>query len=303
MLSHYIGNEPLRIYFDHVIHTKRPNHAYCFVGPSSIGKRTLAMMVAGELLGVASERVAVHPDVMMLDATVASDTQKVGIDEVRFCRSFVNATSFTGSFRIIILDGVDMLSIPAANALLKSLEEPPARAIFFLLAKNIRRIPMTVRSRCQVSICPPTTDTAIVAALVAQGVEEKKANEIAAAAHGLPGRAFHFVKDPEAFAEYCTRRVEFLSLQKRPLYETIQWIDGVVREAKDDDEEHVSGISIAVRLREWYHILHEQIRDAGMGAQDRRVAVDLYRRLAKSEGLLRGNVNTRLVLEQCFLGL
>ena len=140
------------------INTNRVGHAYLFAGPRGIGKTSAARILAKALdckqgptptpcdecdicLGV-----AVGADVDVLEIDGASNR---GIDEIRQLRSNVNVRPSRARFKIYIIDEVHMLTTPAFNALLKTLEEPPDHVKFIFCTTDPEKIPITVLSRCQ----------------------------------------------------------------------------------------------------------------------------------------------------------
>src|SRR3989344_2853894 len=111
-------------------------HAYLFCGPRGLGKTTVARLLA---------KAGKAMDLLEIDA--ASHT---GVDNVR--ENIIDNVRFSphrSKFKVFIIDEVHMLSISAFNALLKTLEEPPAHAIFILCTTETHKLPQTIISRCQ----------------------------------------------------------------------------------------------------------------------------------------------------------
>ena len=162
-----VGQQHIVSTLEHAITEGRLSHAYLFCGPRGTGKTTMARILAKALLcrnaeaaraegasgcmpdGTCEECELIaegnHPDVYELDAA-----SRTGVDNVR--EEIINSVNFApvrGKYRIYIIDEVHMLTTAAFNALLKTLEEPPAHVIFVLCTTEPQKILETILSRCQ----------------------------------------------------------------------------------------------------------------------------------------------------------
>lgn len=162
-----VGQRHIVSTLEHAVAEGRLSHAYLFCGPRGTGKTSMARILAKALLcqqaegaraqgasgcmpdGTCPECEAIaagtHPDVYELDAA-----SRTGVDNVR--EEIINSVSFApvrGAYKVYIIDEVHMLSPAAFNALLKTLEEPPAHVVFILCTTDPQKILETILSRCQ----------------------------------------------------------------------------------------------------------------------------------------------------------
>ena len=155
--SDLVGQEHVQRTILNALKLGRASHAYLFSGPRGTGKTTTARLVAKGLLcpellidptapsSAADDIVAGrHLDLLEIDA--ASNR---GIDEIRDLRDKVRFSPSQGPKKVFIIDEVHMLTTEAFNALLKTLEEPPAHAHFILATTELHKVPSTIISRCQ----------------------------------------------------------------------------------------------------------------------------------------------------------
>ena len=153
-----VGQPQVSQALKNAIATQRIGHAYLFTGARGVGKTSTARILAKALncaTGLTPEpcgtcdiclSIARGDDMDVLEIDGASNR---GIDEIRQLRSNVNIRPSRGRFKIYIIDEVHMLTTPAFNALLKTLEEPPEHVKFVFCTTDPEKIPITVLSRCQ----------------------------------------------------------------------------------------------------------------------------------------------------------
>ncbi len=171
----------------------RMHHAWLLTGPEGVGKATLAYRFArfvlahpqGASAGDSADlslpedspvhgQVAAlsHPGLLVLQRPWQEQSKRyataITVAEVRRSRSFLGRTAEDGHWRVVIVDRADELNVSAANALLKSLEEPPARTVFLLATSAPGRLPVTVRSRCRTLALRPLETSDLITAVRAQ---------------------------------------------------------------------------------------------------------------------------------------
>jgi DNA polymerase-3 subunit gamma/tau len=151
-----VGQEHITKTLTHAIKSGKISHAYLFTGPRGIGKTSVARILAHEVNGLAYTDNSIHLDIIEIDA--ASNRR---IDEIRELRDKVHISPTSAKYKVYIIDEVHMLTREAFNALLKTLEEPPAHCIFILATTEVHKLPETIISRTQrFSFNPVTTKVA-----------------------------------------------------------------------------------------------------------------------------------------------
>lgn len=214
----------------------RLHHAWMFTGPRGIGKATLAMRFARFLLAEGNRDAAETDDGLFGDALTPSrpmpdslhvspenpiarriaagghgdirvmtrgtdpktgrERNEIVVGDVRAVNDFFSMTSSEGGWRIAIVDSADELNRNAANALLKTLEEPPARSILMLVAHRPGLVLPTVRSRCRRLSLMPLTDADVIDVITRPHPDLAPADAriLAALSDGSPGRALELVE-------------------------------------------------------------------------------------------------------------
>lgn len=193
-------------------------HAWLVTGPAGVGKATLAWHFARFALaarrpegtGASSHSLAVtaddpavrqviagsHPDLRLVRRDYARESPhrfmtEISVDNIRDLGPFLRQTAALGGWRVIIVDAADDMNNNAQNALLKLLEEPPARTVFLLVCHAPARLLPTIRSRCR-SLALRPLDEALLTPLLGRLLPDLPAEEavaLARLAEGAPGRA------------------------------------------------------------------------------------------------------------------
>jgi DNA polymerase III subunit delta' len=166
------------------------HHATILSGPQGIGKATLAFQFAKQIFALAgeinaSEKIAAgtHPSLMHVTRSWNEDTKKfrteIVVADIHRANHFLSRTASGQGTRIIIVDPADDMNRNAANALLKNLEEPPAKTHYFLISHVAGRLLPTIRSRCRVVDVPALTEAQVMEVLSRNlGLELNEADEL-----------------------------------------------------------------------------------------------------------------------------
>jgi DNA polymerase-3 subunit delta' len=190
---------------------RRPAQSYLFVGPSGVGKASVARRFAAGLLCPdewqhhdpcrSCRRVESgnHPDFALIEPDGAS----LGVDAVRAAVLAANLTPVEGERKVFVFDEASSMTDGAANALLKTLEEPSKSTHFILIADSEEDLPPTIASRCRVLQFGRVGEGVVRAGLVERGVGEDRALEAARIAAGRPGLAI-LLSSGDRIAEFRT---------------------------------------------------------------------------------------------------
>lgn len=143
-LAEVVGQDHITDILSRALKAGRIAHAYLFTGPRGVGKTSIARILAHEINQLPYGDDTQHLDIIEIDA--ASNN---GVEDVRDLREKVQIAPVSAAKKIYIIDEVHMLSKPAFNALLKTLEEPPEHVVFILATTDAEKLPATIISRTQ----------------------------------------------------------------------------------------------------------------------------------------------------------
>lgn len=331
IIGHEWAVEQLRV----SIRSGADAHAYLFTGPPGVGKRLLALRTAQALNcehGAGDPCLACracrriergnHPDVRVASmesqaaagkAEEAARQKELKIATVREWQRDITLRPYEGQRRVFILHDAERLSEEAANAMLKTLEEPPPYATLILVADSNDLLP-TIVSRCRTLRLRPLPRPQVVAALVARGADADTAALLAAWSGGRIGQALQLLETPDALAQRNEQLAALIAVYEQGRSEAMRWAEQRAREYRSGEQESVFA---------WLELWQSWWRDVLLVAAGNPEAVvnidrraDLERiarrhplpqiyafvtRLGQAARHLRDNANPNLVLENLAL--
>jgi len=320
-----IGHQHLLAFFEKAQKSRYLSHAYLLTGPAQIGKRTLALAFAQALLcaqeqarspgspcGVCPACLKVqsgsHPDLSIVEPEGGKKT--VSIDTIRALLLAAALQPQVGRYNIFLLPDAELLSLPAANALLKTLEEPAPHTILLLTASDEQLLPTTIVSRCQVLSVALVNAQEIQAALVTRwNIPQERAQELSLLAAGRPGWAITASQNQELEAQRSSWFQIMATLCESGPTQRIKIAAQVVH-----DTEHLGDI-LSVWILWWreallssegYHLprsLEGHKRDQYTRQLEPLAARRVIEQIQEAQRQLEQNANPRLVLETLLLEL
>ena len=300
----------------HTILEDRVSHALLIHGLPKLGKADLAMAFAHTLLCTALQpkpcgscagchlfAAGTHPD--FLQVAPEEEGKAIKVDAIRkFINDFALKPQYPG-YRVFIIHRAESMNANAANALLKTLEEPAEQNVILLLADHLDRLPATILSRCQkLTVRPPRADLA--RSWLLEHRPDCPADVLLAAANGSPIRALELTETDvverrrkafEEFAGIIGRGVDPVRVAERWLGESLEecldwmisWLADLIRLGATGD---------ASRARN--SDLISEMRDAGTRIGTRRL-LDFWAELLNFRQALGGQINRQLLLEDMLI--
>ncbi|MGB9674286.1 MAG: DNA polymerase III subunit delta' [Anaerolineales bacterium] len=303
------------------IHEDAPRHAYLICGPAGIGRRTLALRFAmalnctqaaekGDICGECRACVQLaklgHPDLEVIQANQPAGQLKV--DQIRELQHRLSLAPYEARYRIALLLNFERANPSAANALLKTLEEPPERVILLLTADSPDSLLPTIVSRCEVILLRPLETQVLAGLLQARlGIDTTQALIYAHLSNGCPGLALRLQSQPELMQDWNALLQEYVRLLSDTQIERFAAAEALAKEK--DKQRLISTLSCWMSF--WRDVILVQgglkgkLTNVQFESQIQAVsskvawqeALSALKEIQKTLTLLDTNVNPRLALE------
>jgi DNA polymerase III subunit delta' len=331
-----IGHSDSLAVLQRALHSERPPHAWLFIGPEGVGKAATAIEFAAALNCISETKpcgecrpcrdtlAGRHPDVELVapggicdepDHREHPDSRDLRICQIRRLERLLSLSPYAGGRRVAMVDAADTLRAEAANAFLKTLEEPPGESVIILLAEREERLPETVLSRCQKLRFRPVDRQTIMEALLADNASPEAAASIAAAAAGKLGWALRTLEDAGLLEARSRMLDEAVRLAHAGRAERFAWAREAESRAPGVRERYLGELSA---WESWWRdvLLYSAGGRDGAANQDRdaRLAEEgkLYsageiaaflQKITQAREYLQANVDQQLALENLILDL
>lgn len=222
-----IGNEKIIEYLQGVVEGDKASGAYIFLGPDDLGKSTIALAFARNLMGEALQfETSLNTDLHIVEPEEGKKT--IGIEQVRELIATLSLSSFLNSYKIAIIKRAELLGKEAQNALLKTLEEPEDKVVVILLANSEETILPTILSRSQkLHFQAVSAETTYDYLISEYGVKRTRARDLANLSLGRPLRAVDFLEDELAYEKYLKRAKILLSFFSMSINERLSHLSEV----------------------------------------------------------------------------
>ncbi len=185
------GHHRIREQLAQSLERGRTSHAYLFSGREGVGKRLVALEFALAVLEAKDQRdtdrvlKAIHPDFREIEP----EKSLITIEKIRGAQEWLSLAPMEGRRKVLLVNEAHTMNREAANAFLKSLEEPPSSSIIILVTSRANHLLPTILSRCQILRFVPLSHREVKEILIEKGVDPSQAEEIAALAQGSAGKA------------------------------------------------------------------------------------------------------------------
>lgn len=302
-----IGHKSILTYFEKIIAAGKLHHAYALVGPEHVGKTTLAKHIIATILKTPIEKIDIHPDFLHVKRVDEDGNLKkdITIEHMESVTSKVMMTPFASPYNIILIEDAHKMNSYAANALLKTLEEPATPTIFFLLTESTDLLLPTICSRLhplQVSRVPIDT---LRSDLQQELGDNPDFEEMLYLSSGLPGFITKWQEDKESFEEYKSEIQRFFSLFHKPLFEKMALVESLFADKKAHIEGrkelesilHIWERSLQIAIERKDHM----VRSLSFPQLSSSIVVPIYDTIKEAIFGLNQNVHPKLLVENILL--
>lgn len=299
------------------------SHAYLFSGPSQIGKFYLAKIFSQSVLceSVDNKPCKKCKSCQQIEKNISSnyiiiekesEKQNISIKQIREMQQKISLKSFDIKNKIIIINNSEGLSEEAANALLKTLEEPYPHIIFILITKSLHLLPKTIKSRCQIYNFNQLPKYLIENWLILKGTDKKDAKVISGISIGKPGTALEYSQDINLLIDQKEKtKIFFEILKAKHISDKLKLI-GIYLEKTTNANNIINLLdNWELLVRDYILISHQNSNISNLvfisvlkkiaNLDNQKKFINYCKLIKDAKLLIKSSVNPKLVLENLIL--
>ena len=291
-----IGNERIAEMLEKSYKMDKLSHAYLFEGPEHIGKRTLALEFCKLLLNDSKKNILENPDLMILNSS--DGDKQITIEKIRELEKVLGLYPYCSKYKIAIIEQAEKMNKAAANALLKTLEEPSKTTILILLSSDSKNMLDTIKSRCQRMKFLPVKKKLLEEFLKDKVGEKSEAERIIEISGYQPGKIIEFLKDRKKINVAMESISEFAAIIKKNENDKISKAEAISKNEINDILKILDLWTIYCRklLMKEYENCDENKKEHLPKIVNRINLIS-----ETKENILSKNINVRLAIENLFL--
>ncbi|MCK5459753.1 hypothetical protein KAI52_01420 [Candidatus Parcubacteria bacterium] len=324
-----IGHKSILNFLRQSIMADKISHCYVFAGLKSVGKKTVAKHFIQSVVCEKGDQAPcnscvncrnfvkdIYPDFYQID--LLEGKKNISIEQIRKAISEFEQSSFSGGYKIALINNAHLLSLSASNALLKTLEEPSGKSLIILITEYLTKLPVTIKSRSQIVNFNLVGEEDILEQFLKSGIDKDLASEIAAISQGRPGAAIKYIKNRRLLNSHKQTVNELLDLFNCSINERFAYFEKKFAVKKTFQEK----IFLAEEILDKLLFLSRDlllVRSCGLPCISYDFVIDKIKELGKeysqlkfiefidcinkAKNYLRSNANPLLVMENLVLSM
>jgi DNA polymerase-3 subunit delta' len=306
-----IGHNKILDFFKSSLDNGNLSHAYCLVGPKDVGRMGIIRQVSSQILGISIGELTSHPDFRLVRRQKNDKGNKkknVTVDQIRESRKFVSKQPYKSDHKILVIQEGEKMNKSAANAFLKTLEEPAEYTTIFLSVLDEGLLPDTIASRSQNIYVRPVAIENIKSYLVDNNYDQDFAEDVSLASMGLQEKAKKWIKDENEFEKIKQESERLNEMVDQPFFKKLNSIKNIHEKSgqtgRGQSQQIFSQWQIVLQLllmKKTGQIALNQINLSSLTEISYKQIKELLEELKEAKKKLHQNINLKLILEQVLL--
>ncbi|MCK4918788.1 MAG: hypothetical protein KAS01_00180 [Candidatus Pacebacteria bacterium] len=291
-----LGNKKIIDMLQKSYNAGKLSHAYLFEGPDHIGKKTFALEFCKLVLGDSINDIEKNPDLIILRPD--ADKKQIIIEQIRELEKKLSLYPYSSKHKLAIIEKADMMTKAAANAILKTLEEPNKTTILILLTSNSGNLLDTIKSRCQIMKFLPVEKRILEDFLSITIKDKLQRDKIMEMSGCKPGKIVELVRDSDKVKEISIAINIFSDILHKNNSEKLDYVETIAKKEPNEIVGLLNHYSFYFRKK-----MLEEIQ--GKGEVDKNKVLKIKDNIdllnSVKGNILTKNINIKLALENLFL--